>query len=86
MAYSHEICLEQEVLNEFLAEVKGFIFRNEHYGNLVMTKELEELRYELADLKNSVFPNDSLEPLREIRKRGREIYEIFKKATPLPHV
>ena len=86
MAYSYEICLEQEVLNEFLAEVKGFIFRNEHYENLVMTKELKELRYELAVLKNSVFPNDSLEPLQKIETRAREIYEIFKKETPLPHV
>ena len=51
-----------------------------------MTKELKELRYELAVLKNSVFPNDSLEPLQKIETRAREIYEIFKKETPLPHI
>lgn len=86
MAYSHKVCLEQELLIEHIATVKGFIFRNKNYGSLAMTDELEKLQEELWSIEKNVFPNDSVEPLKKMWTRVSEIYEIFKEATPQPHV
>lgn len=85
MGYDHDICLKQEVLSEYCADILGFIYRNYTYPQIEKPKKVSEYKKEVAEIKNSLFPQESIEPLIEKKARLEQIYREILEITPQPH-
>ena len=85
MAYHHDICLMQEVLSEYCADINGFIYRNYVYPGIEMPEQISAYKKEVVEIKNSLFPQQSIEPLQNYKKRLEEIYNDTLRLTPEPH-
>lgn len=85
MAYTHDVCLMQEVLNEYCFDILGFIHRNYTLKGIEKSDEIVSIQAETREIYNHLFPQNDLAPLLRSKERLQEIYTELKKTTPLPH-
>ncbi|MBQ9531636.1 MAG: hypothetical protein IJR70_06150 [Eubacterium sp.] len=85
MEYNHEICLMQEVLNEYCADILGFIYRNYTYQNKPLPEVIQKHKDEVIEIKSTLFPQDSIEPLKAKKEQLQKIYKHVKLVTPFPY-
>ena len=85
MSYDHDVCLKQEVLSEYCADILGFIYRNYTYPDIEKPEKITQYKREVAEIKNSLFPQDNIELLTAKKARLEEIYRDILESTPQPH-
>ena len=85
MAYNHDICLQQEVLNEYCAEILGFIYRNYLYEKKELPENIAILKAETIKIKSALMPQEEIEPLYAFEDRLIQIFKEVKETTPFPH-
>lgn len=85
MGYNHDVCLMQEVLNEYCAEILGFVYRNYTYQNKPLPDDVQQGKDSVIEIKSSLFPQDNVDPLIDKKEQLQEIYKHIKSVTPFPH-